>query len=166
MELVAAEINVQLPPSAAPPLLGQRTHWSVNAIGGVPVHVPFVPVSVCPTTREPEATGSDVFLGALDATMVDVADESALAWPAPFVAVRRARSRKPTSPFGTLYVELVAPPIDAQLAPLVSQRRHWYENVIGVSPDHDPDVAESVLPAAAVPETAGNAVFCGGVAWL
>jgi phage tail sheath gpL-like len=70
-------------------------------------------------------TGSAVFFGWLAATIAGVAEESALAWPAPFVAVTRDRSRKPASPLGTLYVELVAPPMDVQFAPLESQRRHW-----------------------------------------
>ena len=37
--------------------------------------------------------------------------------------------------------------------------------MIGVSPVHEPDVAESVLSTAAVPEIEGSAVFCGGDAW-
>jgi hypothetical protein len=36
---------------------------------------------------------------------------------------------------------------------------------MGVSPDHEPEVAESVSPTAAAPETDGRAVFCGGDAW-
>src|SRR5439155_23849 len=101
-----------------------RTHWNVNVIGAVPDQVPFVPVSVWPTTSEPETTGSLVFFGALDATTVEVAEESALAWPAPFVAVTRTRRRKPTSPLATVWVEPVAPLIEAQFAPFESQRRH------------------------------------------
>jgi hypothetical protein len=159
VELVAPEMNAQLLPSGAPPLLGHATHWSVNEIGAVPVHVPLVPVSVCPTTSEPEMTGSIVFFGWLADATVEVDEESALAWPTAFVAVTRARKREPTSLLGTVYVELVAPPIDAQFAPWESQRRHWYEKVIGVSPAHEPDVAESVFPVAAVPETVGSAVF-------
>ena len=33
---------------------------------------------------------------------------------------------------------------------------------MGVSPDHEPEVAESVSPTAAAPETDGRAEFCGG----
>ena len=125
VEFVAPETNAQFPPSAAPPLLGQLTHWRVNEIGAVPVHVPFVPVKVWPTTSEPEITGSTVFFGAADGTTADVAEESALAWPAPFVAVTRMRKRNPTSLLASLYVELVAPLIEAQFAPFESHRRHW-----------------------------------------
>jgi hypothetical protein len=45
-----------------------------------------------------------------------------------------------------MYVVLVAATTLAQSAPCVSQRRHWYRNVIGVDPDHVPGVAVSTCP--------------------
>ena len=71
-------------------------------MGDVPVHVPVVPVSVWPTTVDPDTVGSDVFFGALDVVTVEVAAESALVWPAPLVAVTRIRSRKPASALAIL----------------------------------------------------------------
>ena len=91
----------------------------------MPVQVPVVPVSVLPWTSEPEIVGSAVFFGALEETTTDVEAESALACPAPFVAVTRIRSLKPTSELAATYVELVAPLIETQFAAFESQRRHW-----------------------------------------
>ena len=101
-------MNVQFPPSAAPPFDGHRTHWSVNEIGEVPVQLPFDPVSACPWTAEPEIVGSAVFFGADAVVTVEVALDSALSWPAPFVAVTRTRRRDPTSELPTAYVAEVA----------------------------------------------------------
>ena len=90
---------VQLLPSAAPPSDGHRTHWNVNAIGVVPVHVPVVPVSLCPTVGVPEMDGSAVFVGAplLSSVTTAVASERAEAEPSLFDAVTRMRSLAPTS---------------------------------------------------------------------
>ena len=46
--VVAPPITAQSDPSSAPPEAGQRTHWYVYEVG-VLLHVPCVPVSVCPT---------------------------------------------------------------------------------------------------------------------
>src|SRR4029453_10805290 len=48
-----------------------------------------------------------------------------------------------------------------QLAPLPSQRCHWYVNVIGFVPDHSPSLATTSSPSCAVPTTAGDSVFAG-----
>ena len=57
----------------------------------------------------------------------------------------------------------VAPAIEAQPAPAVSQRCHWYEYAgVGV-PVHVPVVEVSDAPTVAVPETVGGAVFAGSV---
>src|SRR5262245_15658766 len=52
----------------------------------------------------------------------------------------------------------------AQLAPLALQRRHWYVNVIGWSPDHVPGSAVRVCPSWARPAVVGGLVFFGGAA--
>ena len=44
----------------------------------------------------------------------------------------------------------------AQLPPSLSQRRHWYVNVVG-APFHVPLLVVSVLPSWVVPETVGGA---------
>ena len=45
--------------------------------------------------------------------------------PPLFDAVTFTRSVRPTSSTPSVYVAAVAPPIEAQLAPPLSQRRHW-----------------------------------------
>jgi hypothetical protein len=52
--------------------------------------------------------------------------------------------------------------MSVQGAPLASQRRHWYENVIGCVPLQVPFEALSVCPSCAVPVIVGGAVFDGG----
>jgi hypothetical protein len=59
------------------------------------------------------------------ATMVDDVGESALTAPEAFVAVTSTRTVLPASAVVSVYVWPVAPEIDAQLAPLLSQRCHW-----------------------------------------
>jgi hypothetical protein len=61
----------------------------------------------------------------------------------------------------TTRVVPVAPAMSLHAAPAVSQRRHWYANVIGASPAQEPDVALNVFPTAAVPAIVGNDVFVG-----
>ena len=80
-------------------------------------------------------------------------------WAAPsaFRAVTRERIVLSTSTFFSTYVFSVAPPIVAQLPPSLSQRRHWYVNVVGV-PLHVPLLVVSVLPSWAVPEIVGGDV--------
>ena len=46
------------------PLWSHRFHCTANVGGGDPVHVPFVVVSVWPSTGVPDTTGSEVFTGA------------------------------------------------------------------------------------------------------
>ena len=94
--------------------------------------------------------------GAEDAPMqVPVAE------PLPFVKVRVERSVEPTSAAWTAYVRPVAPAIDAQLAPPLSQRFHWIVRV-GV-PVQVPVATVSVCPTLAVPVMVGATVFVGGV---
>jgi hypothetical protein len=62
-----------------------------------------------------------------------------------------------------VYVLPVAPTMFEQLAPPVSQRRHWYVNVIGWVPDQVPWSAVRVSPWRVVPEIVGRAVFRGAV---
>jgi hypothetical protein len=51
--------------------------------------------------------------------------------------------------------------MSAQLAPAVSQRRHWYAYEVGLL-DHVPVEAVNTCPCCAAPLTTGNAVFAGG----
>ena len=66
---------------------------------GPPDHVPFVPVTVCPTCAVPLSTGNPVFVGgATDAACTTaVAALSAIDGPEAFVAVTRARIVEPWS---------------------------------------------------------------------
>ena len=84
-------------------------------------------------------------------------------WVAPsaFRAVTRERIVSSTSTFFSTYVFSVAPPMVAQLPPSLSQRRHWYVNVVGVLV-HVPLLVVSVLPSWAVPEIVGGDVLPGG----
>jgi hypothetical protein len=95
----------------------------VKLIGSWPVHVPVVVASVCPSTATPEMAGSIVFAGTL-LTTTCVAAESADAVPSPFVAVTCTRMRRPTSSDASTYVVEVAPEIEEQFAPALSQRLH------------------------------------------
>src|SRR4051794_33188214 len=54
--------------------------------------------------------------------------------------------------------------MSTQLAPEVSQRRHWYVYEIGDVPDHVPDVALSVAPTVGWPKTVGGDVLDGAFA--
>jgi hypothetical protein len=74
---------------------------------------------------------------------LDVADVD----PAAFTAVTATRSVEPTSAVVARYVEATAPETFAHALPAVSQRRHWYEYVMGSRPVHDPAVAVSVCPS-------------------
>jgi hypothetical protein len=51
---------------------------------------------------------------------------------------------KPTSAAVTTCVVPVAPAMSPQLAPEPLHRCHWYPNVIGASPDQEPELAVSV----------------------
>ena len=55
----------------------------------MPVHVPFVVLSVDPSTGDPEMSGSAVFTGADGSVTTAVCAESALAEPSAFEAVSR-----------------------------------------------------------------------------
>src|SRR6478736_3237273 len=55
----------QFPPSGWPPSAPHRTHWYVNEIGCVPVHVPVDAVRVAPCSARPLIAGSAVFDGAV-----------------------------------------------------------------------------------------------------
>jgi hypothetical protein len=57
-------------------------------------------------------------------------------------------------------VELVAPEIPAQFAPVLSHRSHWYLNDVGVF-DHCPALAVRVRPERAEPEIVGRLVLTG-----
>jgi hypothetical protein len=135
-------------------------------IGWVPVQLPFEAVSVCPSWTVPPIVGGDVFAGAADiGCTTAVVAEKALVLPATLLAVTRTLIVVPTSALVTAYVELVAPGIGTQTNPDGSQLSHWSANVIGVVPVQVPFVALSVCPSTGVPDTVGEEVSAGGVAW-
>ena len=82
--------------------------------------------------------------------------------PFTFVAVTTTRTVWPTSAATRTYVELVAPVISAQLAPVVSQSRQRYANEVGL-PVQFPVDAASDCPCCAVPAIVGSAVFDGAL---
>lgn len=61
-----------------------------------------------------------------------VAREIAVAAPIEFRAVRATRSVEPTSAVLPLYAWAVAPEMEAQFAPVMSHRCHWYTNLVGL----------------------------------
>jgi hypothetical protein len=75
---------------------------------------------VLPTVSEPEIVGAEVLTGAPPPTLPAVTVTRLV--PAEFCAVTMTTRRCPVSADTTLYDALVAPPIGAQLPPLVSQR--------------------------------------------
>jgi hypothetical protein len=80
----------------------------------------------------------------------------------PFEAVTYDSIVWPTSSWTSVYVLAVAPPIVAQLLPLVSQRFQAYVKVkLAGKPLHEPLLVESWSPIASVPATVGTAVFSG-----
>jgi hypothetical protein len=120
--LVAPAMSAQLAPLAS-----HRCHWYAYAIGAVPVQVPVEAVSVCPSWSVPLTVGGTVFAGALPIeAMAAVGSDVAALEPAAFDAVTRILNVLPTSADPVLNCPLVAPAISAQLAPLASQRCHWY----------------------------------------
>jgi hypothetical protein len=78
------------------PLELQRCHCRANVIVGVPVHVPVVEDSSCPSFAVPEITGRPVFAGGAAATTA-VAALVAGVDPPEFVAVTTTRIFDPTS---------------------------------------------------------------------
>jgi hypothetical protein len=78
---------------AAGILVAVCCHWYEKVGAGVPVHVPFVVVKVCPATAVPETTGATVFAGATATAAVEFefADED----PAEFVPVTTHRIVSP-----------------------------------------------------------------------
>ena len=79
------------------------------------------------------------------------------------VAVTTRETVEPMSPGESTYVDETAPAIAPHVAPVGSQRRHWYANDVG-EPDHSPTDADSCWPAVMSPETDGGVVATGCVA--
>jgi len=73
-----------------------------------------------------------------------VCADVAVAEPAELEAVTATAILEPTSAAVNPYVCAVAAVTSLQLAPLVSQRRHWYAYVIGCVPDQVPGLAARV----------------------
>jgi hypothetical protein len=70
--------------------------------------------------------GAETAAGAGGGATSAVGSEFAVPEPLLFDAVTATRSVLPTSPAVGEYVELVAPPIELQPFPELSQRSHWY----------------------------------------
>ena len=83
-------------PLQPPPLVSQRRHWYVNAIGPAPLQVPDVAVTVSPCLTVPTIVGGDVFTGAPSVTTA-LGPETAFADPSEFDAVTETRSVCPAS---------------------------------------------------------------------
>ena len=136
----------------------QRRHWYAYEIGSVPVHVPRVAVSVSPSRAVPEICGAVALTGGAAAT-VAVGVVAAVVEPAPFVAVTTARRVVPASAAVSVYDARVAPPRSVQLAPFVSQRRHWYAYAIAGVPVQVPRSTVRISPSRVVPEIDGAVVL-------
>jgi hypothetical protein len=100
----------------------------VNVIGELLDQPPVVVVSACPSTADPDTTGSEVLVGRAEIT--GVAFEAAVCGPSAFAAVTRTRRRDPTSADDTMYAVVDAPGIVAQFEPSgrppsAPQRTHW-----------------------------------------
>jgi hypothetical protein len=109
--------------------------------------------------------GSEALLGATPVvTTTTVGADVAVGDPAEFDAVTATRIVAPTSAITSVYVCPLAPAIDVQLPPPVSQRSHWYAYAIGAVPVQLPVDALSTCPCCAFPEIVGSAVFTGGAA--
>jgi hypothetical protein len=81
--------------------------------------------------------------------------------PDGLVAVTTTRIVFARSALAKVYVDAVAPEIDAQLLPCASQLCHWSVNVGVVSLVQVPLPAVSVEPTCGVPLIVGAAVFAG-----
>ena len=72
------------------------------------------------------------------------------------VAATSTRSVLPTSAAWAVYAFVFAPVMSAQLAPVASQRCHWYAKVSESPRSHWPSLAVSVSPSRAVPVIWGS----------
>ena len=85
------------------PVESQSCHCVVSAGVGVPVHVPWLRVSVCPTVAVPLIEGGDWFAGGLEAAVTTaVGAVVAVVVPAVLVAVTVASIVEPTSALATM----------------------------------------------------------------
>ncbi len=93
-------------------------------IGAVPDQLPFVLLSVCPSTGVPEMSGSTPFRRP-DGRTGNVWAEVAEADPPPFEAVTTTRMVEPTSAPTSEYVEPWRRRCSRTTPPRRLQRRHW-----------------------------------------
>src|SRR5579864_1102828 len=128
-------------------------HVTVAAPSGVTT----APASAGCATAEP-GTAAGTGAATIGAVVTAVAEVEP---PFP-VAVTTSEMVTPISPGVSVYVDDIAPTTAVQLAPVASQRRHWYENDVG-APLHVPTELVSVCPACAVPVTVGSVVAAGRV---
>src|SRR5581483_3993003 len=112
-------------------------------------------VSVCVVNGVPEIVGG--FCRSTAGAPLITADAAVVAVPEPseFVPVMTTRSVLPTSAACVTYVCDVAPLMSAQLAPPLSQRRHWYVKVSAAG-TQVPVLAVSVWPRNAWPPIVGG----------
>src|SRR5438309_542471 len=117
------------------PVLSHSRHCWVMVGVGVPVQLPVLRVSVCPTDGVPVIDGGVWLAGGVVGAVT--------------VAV--------------VLVVVVAPVMATQLLPVVSQSSHcWVMVGVGV-PVQVPGLRVSVCPAVAVPVIDGGVWFAGGV---
>jgi len=103
----------------------------------VPVQVPGEAVSISRSCSVPVIVGREVFAGGTAPT-TPVEFEVAVLEPATFVPVTWKRIVLFASLGVIAWVWPVSFAMSVQFAPLESQLRHWYVNVIGAVPDQVP----------------------------
>jgi hypothetical protein len=145
----------------ASPAESQRSHWRAKLTVGVPVQLPSVALSVCPSRAVPLTTGGALLAGGAAATTA-LGALLTVAVPPPLRAVTSTRSVLPTSPAPSAYVAAVAFATAAHAFPAESQRSHRRDSSIVGVPLQPPVVELSVCPSRAVPETVGAVVLAGG----
>src|SRR4051812_28338200 len=121
-------------------LVEQRCHWYLNAMFGVPLHVPSLDTQTPRTTR---VDGAPVFAGGA-ATTTALSAAGAAAVPEVAFAVTWKPIGFPTSALVSVYELPVAPAIGVHdefcLFDQPGQRYHWRVSVTGRSLCHVPSV--------------------------
>jgi hypothetical protein len=139
---LAPGISLQLSPWPS-----QRSQTYEYVIGCSPPHWPRLASSVLPTRTVPEMDGSVVLKGRAELT-TPVGLEVAVSWPSALRATTCERTRKPASPWRSVYVLSAAfdtrEQSDASGAPPpLGHRYHRNSYVIGAVPVHVPRVVRS-----------------------
>ena len=99
-------------------------------MSGEVAQVPRVVLSVVPAIAGPDTVGRTVAVGTTAAITL-VCTEVVVPEPDVFAPVWVTRIVEPTSALTSTYPAVVAPAIGTHWAPTLSQRSHWYVNVVG-----------------------------------